>query len=331
METSAYHLASYLAADRTAHAGIVVDEALIDVAAVAQDDAPAAARSVLALLQDWPTWHARFKGAAQAHRQGTRRHASMPLSQARLLAPVLYPPTVFCAGANYRDHVAEMSRALNLPTEPDPHEAGLNPWHFIKAARAAVRGTGESIALPGYSRKVDWEAEIAVVIGRECRDVSIDAALQYVAGLSIVNDLSARDHLRRQGVAPDSPFHFDWVSQKCFDGSLPFGPWITPLEFVGDTGGLGIKLWVNEDLMQDSSSSNLIFSMAEQIAHLSTRLTLHPGDVIATGTPAGCGSARGVFLKPGDRVRIWVEDIGELHNDFTAPATNSPHAERALD
>jgi 2-keto-4-pentenoate hydratase/2-oxohepta-3-ene-1,7-dioic acid hydratase in catechol pathway len=234
----------------------------------------------------------------------------------QLLAPILYPGAIFCAGANYRDHVAEMSGALNLPVEPDPHEMGLKPWHFIKAS-ACVRGTSARIALPSYSTKVDWEAEIAVVIGRECRDVSVERALEYVAGLSIVNDLSARDHLRRARVPIDSPFHFDWVSQKCFDGALPFGPWICPLDELEDLGNLGIRLWVNDELMQDSSSSNLIFSMAEQIAHLSSRLTLQPGDLIATGTPAGCGAARGRFLKAGDRVSVWVEHVGVLTNEFT--------------
>jgi len=251
-------------------------------------------------------------------RQGKLALQTVSLSSVRLLAPILYPGTVFCAGANYRDHVAEMSKALNLPPERDPHELGLKPWHFIKASAPCVRGPGSRIALPAYSKKVDWEAEIAVVIGRECRNVSVDQALQHVAGLTIVNDLSARDHLRRDGVAADSPFRFDWVSQKSFDGALPLGPWICPFDEIEDHRNLRIRLWVNDELMQDSSSSNLIFSVAEQIAHLSTRLTLMPGDVIATGTPAGCGAARGRFLKPGDRVRIWVESIGELTNEFTS-------------
>jgi 2-keto-4-pentenoate hydratase/2-oxohepta-3-ene-1,7-dioic acid hydratase in catechol pathway len=230
----------------------------------------------------------------------------------------MYPGTIFCAGANYKDHVREMSRALNLPEEPDPHELGLNPWHFIKPSAPCVRATGERIPLPAYSRRVDWEAEIALVMGAECRNVRATEALDHVAGLTIVNDLSARDHLKRDKVPADSPFKFDWVSQKSFDGALPMGPWICPLDQVEDLGDIGIKLWVNDQLMQDSSSANLIFSFAEQVAHLSTRLTLRPGDVIATGTPAGCGAARGQFLKPGDRVRIEVAGIGELHNEFTA-------------
>jgi 2-keto-4-pentenoate hydratase/2-oxohepta-3-ene-1,7-dioic acid hydratase in catechol pathway len=253
---------------------------------------------------------------ARQVRTGAVHRTMRPLSSVKLLPPVMYPGTVFCAGANYRDHVAEMSRALNLPPEPDPHEVGLKPWHFIKPSAPCVRETGARIQLPPYSRRVDWEAEIALVIGRACRHVSVDDALGFVAGLTIVNDLSARDHLKRDKIAADSPFKYDWVSQKCFDGALPMGPWIVPLEDFEDIHQLGIQLWVNEELMQDSSSSNLIFSYAEQVAHLSTRLTLRPGDVIATGTPAGCGAARGRFLQPGDRVRIRVEGIGELQNEF---------------
>jgi len=211
-----------------------------------------------------------------------------------------------------------MSRALNLPEEPDPHELGLKPWHFIKPSAPCVRESGARIPLPSYSQRVDWEAEIALVIGRSCRNVSVDRALDYVAGLTIVNDLSARDHLKREQVPPDSPFRFDWVSQKCFEGALPTGPWICPLDDIAHAEGLGIRLWVNDELMQDSSSSNLIFSFAEQVSHLSTRVSLRPGDLIATGTPAGCGAARGRFLRPGDRVRIRVDGIGELINEFSA-------------
>ncbi len=321
MRPGSYRLASYARRDGTPRAGIVVDDRLLDMTEALADTSVAARAgelsSVLEVLRHWSETRPALQLAARQTRDGgtTRGH---PLSDVRLLAPVLYPGAILCAGANYRDHVAEMSKAMNLPPEPDPHERGLKPWHFVKASAACVRGTGTQIALPSYSKKVDWEAEIALVIGRECRNVGIDKALEYVAGLTIANDLSARDHLRREGIAPESPFRYDWLSQKCFDGALPLGPWIAPLDDIEDVGRLGIKLWVNDELMQDSSSSNMIFSMAEQVAHLSTRLTLAPGDVVVTGTPAGVGSARGRFLQPGDRVRIWVEGVGELTNTFTA-------------
>jgi len=311
MSETSYRLASYAvptANGATPRAGIVVDDRIVDVGA-----------SVLELLRSWSESAPRLKQTARNARRGILAASSVShlLSNVQLLAPILFPGAIFCAGANYKDHVLEMSKALKLPPEPDPHELGLKPWHFLKTAVQCVRGTGARVALPKYSQKVDWEAEIAVVIGTECRDVSIERALDHVAGLTVANDLSARDHLKREGIAAESPFKFDWVSQKCFDGALPLGPWICPLEEAGDLANLGIRLWVNNELMQDSSSSNLIFSMAEQIAHLSTRLTLMPGDVIATGTPAGCGAARGRFLKAGDRVRVWVENVGELTTEFT--------------
>jgi len=321
MRDHSYRLATYAAANGEPRAAAVVDDRVIDVSdalAGRPGEAPAPSMtSVLAVLQRWDEVHPLLKQVARDARAGKPAVEPLDLPSVQLLAPILYPGTILCAGANYRDHVAEMSKALNLPPEPDPHELGLEPWHFIKASAACVRGPGSRISLPAYSKRVDWEAEIAVVIGRECRNVGVERALDFIAGVSIVNDLSARDHLRREGVAADSPFRYDWVSQKSFDGALPFGPWICPIDEIDDLGNLGIRLWVNEELMQDSSSSNLIFSVAEQIAHLSTRLTLRPGDVIATGTPAGCGAARGRFLKPGDRVSVWVEGVGVLINEFT--------------
>lgn len=320
MSDHSYRLATHADADGEPCAALVIDDRVIDVvdALAGKTDKKVAGSltTVLGILNRWEIVHPLLRGFARLVRSGQWTGVSRELPTVQFLAPILYPGAIFCAGANYKDHVAEMSKALNLPAEPDPHDLGLKPWHFLKASASCIRGTGSRIVLPGYSQKVDWEAEIAVVIGRECRHVSVENALEYVAGVSIVNDLSARDHLRRQGVAPDSPFRYDWVSQKCFDGAMPFGPWICPLEDVADVGNLRIRLWVNEQLMQDSSSSNLIFSVAEQISHLSSRLTLRPGDVIATGTPAGCGAAHGRFLKHGDRVSVWVEGIGVLINEF---------------
>ena len=320
MREQSYRLATYVRGNEEPRAGLVVDDGLLDVSAllttsVAQSSSTPPTQ-VLQVLERWHQLHPLLQQAARDARIGKAGGNAIPVRDVRFLAPILYPGTIFCAGANYRDHVAEMSMAMNLPAEPDPHEVGLKPWHFIKASAGCVRGTGELIRLPSYSKKVDWEAEIAVIIGRECRNVSTAEAMGFVAGLSIVNDLSARDHLKRAGVSADSPFRFDWVSQKCFDGALPFGPWICPLDDIDDIENLGIRLWVNDELMQDSSSSNMIFSIAEQIAHLSTRLTLRPGDVIATGTPAGCGTPRGIFLKAGDRVTISIDHLGTLINDF---------------
>ncbi len=161
---------------------------------------------------------------------------------------------------------------------------------------------------------VDWEAELTAVIGRPARNVSIERALDHVAGYTIANDLSARDLTKRPHVSDTSPFKFDWLGQKNFDGGCPLGPWIVPAEDIPDPQNVALKLWVNDVIKQDSHTSKMIFTLAEQIAHLSTMITLQPGDLILTGTAAGVGLARKEFLKPGDVVKIWIENIGTLTN-----------------
>jgi 2-keto-4-pentenoate hydratase/2-oxohepta-3-ene-1,7-dioic acid hydratase in catechol pathway len=161
---------------------------------------------------------------------------------------------------------------------------------------------------------VDWEAELTAVIGRPARDVSIEDALGHVAGYTVANDLSARDFTKRPHIADNSPFKYDWLSQKCFEDACPVGPWIVPAETIPDPQNVGIKLWVNDVIKQDSHTSKMIFTLAEQISHLSTRVTLQPGDLILTGTPAGVGLARKEFLKAGDVVKVWVEGVGTLTN-----------------
>jgi 2-keto-4-pentenoate hydratase/2-oxohepta-3-ene-1,7-dioic acid hydratase in catechol pathway len=209
--------------------------------------------------------------------------------------------------------MAEMTRVFNLAPEPDPHKAGLTPWHFIKASRTVVQ-TEARVPLPERTKMLDWEAELAAFIGRTAKNVPMERTLDYVAGYTVANDLSARDFTVRPNVPESSPFRYDWISQKSFDGACPVGPWIVPAKQIPDPQRLGIKLWVNDVLKQDSHTSKMIFSLAEQIAQLSARLTLHPGDLILTGTPAGVGMARKEFLKPGDLVRVWVEQVGELTN-----------------
>jgi 2-keto-4-pentenoate hydratase/2-oxohepta-3-ene-1,7-dioic acid hydratase in catechol pathway len=262
--------------------------------------------TMLGLLEDWGE-------ALQllASRAG-QVAGGQPLAETKLLAPILYPGAIYCAGANYTDHMQEMARVMSLPPEPDPHERGIKPWHFLKTSRGSIVGPGEPVKMPSYSRMVDWEIELAAVIGRECKNVPVARALDYVAGYTIANDLSARDFLTRPEVGDASPFKWDWMSQKCFDGACPIGPWIVPANEVTNPQALALKLWVGDDLMQDSHTSRMIFSLAEQIEHLSSRITLFPGDLVLTGTPAGVGMARKRFLKAGDTMRVWIERIGEF-------------------
>ena len=239
--------------------------------------------------------------------------------QVQLLAPILYPRALFCAGANYTDHVAEMASVLGLPDD-GPRKEGDKPWHFVATPAHSIVGPGAVVSIPAYSSKLDWEAEVGLVMGRRARNVTAEQAMAHVAGLTIVNDLSARDWVARPDVPLGSPFHWDWMSQKCFEGAKPMGPWIVPLEAIPDLDDLSVRLWVNDRLKQNSSTRNLIFGMAEQVAHLSTRVTLLPGDVIATGTPAGVGMAHASFLQPGDEVRIDVGGVGTLQTQITRAA-----------
>ena len=292
---------------RDARAGLLVDGRVYDAARATGEPAWS---SVLGALRDWARAHRAF--AAFARRIARTRAKGVPLSRARLLAPVLYPGNIYCAGANYTDHMAEMARAQGKEPGPTMKDLGEKPWHFVKTSKSSVVGPGARVKLPAYSQKVDWEVELTAVIGKTAKDVPADKALACVAGWTVANDLSARDAMRREKNPASSPFHYDWVSQKCFDGSCPLGPWIVPASEVRDPHQLGIRLWVNGELMQDSHTSKLIFDTAEQIAMLSSRVTLYPGDLVLTGTPAGVGMGRGRFLKAGDTVKLWIEGIGEF-------------------
>jgi 2-keto-4-pentenoate hydratase/2-oxohepta-3-ene-1,7-dioic acid hydratase in catechol pathway len=233
---------------------------------------------------------------------------------AKLAAPIPDPGNIFCAGANYTDHMAEMARAQGKEVGPTMKDLGEKPWHFVKTGKSSVVGPGATVKLPAYSKSIDWEVELVAVIGKPAKDVPLAKALDHVFGYTIGNDLSARDVMRRTKNPPDSPFHFDWVSQKCFDGACPLGPWIVPASEIGDPQKLGLKLWVGSELMQDSNTEKMIFTVAEQIEMLSSRVTLQPGDLIMTGTPAGVGMPRKRFLRPGETVKLWIEKIGELEH-----------------
>jgi 2-keto-4-pentenoate hydratase/2-oxohepta-3-ene-1,7-dioic acid hydratase in catechol pathway len=306
-KSAGYKLATYRSAGGP-RAGLVVGDQVLDAAKLT---GKAAYASVIGILDDWKSAAGTLKSAAARAAKGETRVKGIPLRRAKLLAPVLWPSAIFCAGANYADHAAEMNKANNRPPEPDPHTLGLQSWHFIKASRS-LSDPGATVKISDYSKRMDWEVELAAVIGRKAKNVPQEKALAYVAGYTAANDLSARDRGRRPHVADTSPFKADWVSHKSFDGSCPLGPWIVPASDIPDPQNLGLKLWVNDVLKQDSNTSQMIFNLAEQIAHLSSRLTLHPGDLILTGTPAGVGVGRNEFLQAGDVVKIWIERIGSL-------------------
>ena len=304
---ASYQLVTYQS-EKGPRAGVVVDGKVFDAAILTRK---ASYASVIDILNDWKTAQGLLRKAAAA--AGKSRLKSRSLARTKLLAPVLWPSAIYCAGANYTDHMLEMARLQNIPPAPDPHEVGLKPWHFIKASRT-VTAHGATVKLPAASNAIDWEAELGAVIGRTAKNVPLGKALDYVAGYTIANELSARDLGRRPQLPDQSPFKYDWVGQKCFDDACPLGPWIVPAKDIKDPQKLGIKLWVNDVIKQDSNTGKMIFTLAEQLSHLSSRITLHPGDIILTGTPSGVGAARKEFLKAGDITKVWIEGIGTLIN-----------------
>lgn len=295
-----YGLASYRDRDRghgSRRVAIVVGDALYDLAHAFGSEAPTWARASLdELIARWD------------EASGALESLSVPASSPITAEPEapLRPTRIFAAASNYVEHADEMGTVLDA-------KKNSNPYMFAKMSSTVV-GPGDAVVIPPESEKVDWEVELGVVIGRRGRRISVDDALEHVAGYTVVNDISARDLTRRS----DYPFKFDWFQGKNFDTFFPMGPWIVPRSAIEDPQKLHLRLDVNGETMQDASTEGMIFDVREQIAYLSSLLTLEPGDVIATGTPTGVGMGRGVFLKPGDVMCASIEGIGALTNPVEA-------------
>ena len=217
------------------------------------------------------------------------------------ILPPVDPPAVFCVGLNYADHAAEVKMA-----------PPRTPIVFTKTVNT-LTGHRSAIVIPAVASQpaeVDYEAELAVVIGREAKDVPVARALEYVAGFTIANDVTARRWQGKRGGG-------QWTRGKCFDTFLPLGPWVVPPSRV-NLADCKIRTWLNGDLVQDGNTSQMLFSVPQLIAFLSQGTTLLPGTVILTGTPAGVGYTRGVYLKAGDDIRIAIDGIGSLCNPVAA-------------
>jgi len=224
------------------------------------------------------------------------KHASSPVNQVTLLAPIASPPKIVCLGLNYRDHAAEQNVAI-----PD------EPIIFIKP-HTTIIGPNENIVKPSFVKQLDYEAELAIVIGRKAKNVPVSEAKSCIFGYTILNDVSARDIQFKDK---------QWTRGKSFDTFAPTGPCITTANQLQDTSNLSIRTWVNNELRQNSTTKNMVFNVYEIIHHLSQVMTLEPCDVIATGTPAGVGFAlkpQPKFLQAGDIIRIEIEKIGFLEN-----------------
>ncbi len=219
----------------------------------------------------------------------------LKIEQTRVLAPVPNPEKVICIGLNYRDHAAESKM-------PVPER----PVVFSKFSSSVI-ASGDPVVLPASSAQVDYEAELAVVIGRHCKGVRANRAFDYILGYTIINDVSARDFQFADG---------QWQRGKSCDTFAPLGPFITTTDEVSDPHKLSIKMRLNGKTMQDSNTNQLIFGVPELVEFLSETITLKPGDIIATGTPPGVGFARKppVFLQPGDVMEVEIEKLGILRN-----------------
>jgi len=233
-----------------------------------------------------------------------------PVPAATLVAPLTYPRKVLCAGANYYSHAEEMGTL-----RPD---SSARPYFFLKPPTTTVIGPFDPVTIPvAPGANVDWEAELGVVIADRCRDLAPGEVLDHVAGYVVANDISARGvFLRPEAVFP--AFGWDWVAHKGQDGFCPIGPGLVPTWLVDDPQSLPLRLSVNGVVKQDSTTADMVAGVGELVAEASRLMTLEPGDLVLTGTPAGVGMPTGDFLRPGDEVTVEIDGVGTITNRMVA-------------
>jgi 2-keto-4-pentenoate hydratase/2-oxohepta-3-ene-1,7-dioic acid hydratase in catechol pathway len=284
-------LVSYRVGEDVRH-GVLRDDRIVQIG---QGD-------LLGLIEAGPGGLARAREA---------RGPELTLSQVRLAAPLARPPKLLALAANYQDHITEAGL-------PRVTKERIVPKLFLKPS-SAILGPNEPLCLPSVSHETDWEVELAVVIGTRCRNVQVERALDVVFGYTVANDVSARS--ADWGVDREENRwneFFDWLNGKWPDGFAPLGPCILTADEVPDPQALELGLRLNGEQKQRSSTREMIFGVAETIAFASRFMTLEPGDIIETGTPSGVGATTKTFLKTGDVMEAWVENIGTLRTPVTA-------------
>ena len=305
-----YALATYETSSGLRRPAWVFDSTLYDVelSLAAVGGAAAALKTgVGAAILDWQVSGSAAATCARRVAAAIAEKSLKPLvaGSYRLCAPYS-PARIFATASNYHEHAREMGTKLAPRAES-------SPYIFIKA-ETSVTDPGAKVIKPREVERLDWEVELGVVIGRGGRHISAEDALTHIAGYVVFNDVTSRDLTRRS----DYPFSHDWFRGKSFDTFGPMGPWFVPRDCLGDPQAIRMTLDVNGERMQDGSTSEMIFSVAEQIAYLSHIVTLKPGDLIATGTPTGVGMGRGIYLKDGDVMRASIEGIGGIENQVAA-------------
>lgn len=284
-------LATFTITGSAPQLGVINDDGVVQLSKYI-DNAPA---DMIGLIGSWSSFKETLEKLAVSAK------ADFPLSKVTLLAPIPRPPKILGIGLNYADHLAESG--MEKPAD--------QLW-FAKIPTSA-NGPYAPIELPHVSEQLDYEAELAFVVGRRCRHVSRDNAHEVIFGYCASNDVSVRDWQVRTS---------QFTLGKSFDTHAPFGPWIVTAAEIADPHALAIRCFVNGEKRQESNTAQLIFNCYEQIEHLSKVMTLEPGDVILTGTPGGVGVAHKPprWLRAGDRVRVEIEGIGAIENVVQAEA-----------
>jgi len=325
MSNTPFKLGTFSASDTGAtFAGVVVDGRVWAVSQLI----PGLADDMLSVLAHWETNFARLSGAVS--RDTFKSLESRPINQVHVHAPILYPRQIFCAGANYRQHVIDLVVDQNKSPETedmtadqrrawgaammDKRAATGTPYVFTKLP-SAITGPSDQIVLPKDAEQPDWEMELVAVIGKPARRVSRADALSYVAGYTCANDVTIREKVHR---ADMKAIGSDWLAGKSAPTFLPMGPFMTPAAFVSDPQNLHITLKLNGNVMQDERTSDMLFNIARLIEYTSALVQMWPGDVLLTGSPKGNGTHFNRYLRPGDVMEGEISELGALHNPCVA-------------
>ena len=287
--------------EKSVSCGILVDKGIIDIPA--SFPGKIKPHSVRELLIRGQTYLDQVKALAESV------HDFIPVENVRILAPIPRPGKLLALAGNYRKHIIEAGRELGLS---ESTRAETVPRPFLMPSTVAI-GPDSEVPWPSYSEQVDYEIELAVIIGRPCKCISPQEAPEYIAGYCIANDISARSVTFKEN-RKERPWNnfFDWLNGKWSDGFLPLGPYLTTADEIEDAQNLEMELKVNGETRQKANTSEMIFSITDTISFISHLMTLEPGDCIATGTPEGVAMATGKFLQPGDKIECTIEKLGTL-------------------
>jgi 2,4-didehydro-3-deoxy-L-rhamnonate hydrolase len=275
--------------------------------------------SIFALLENWDANFAALQEIVAFLEKDGLRPGAAKLSSLHALAPVARPGKMFYAAQNFQEHVDEMLRAGMTPAGGPKftgEKSTTHPYLFLKAP-SCLAGAYDEIAIPLGMKKIDWEAEIALAIGKGGRRIKAERALDHVAGFMTTNDVSCRD----MQIRPDRPgLRSDWLGGKSHDKFAPMGPFLVPSAFVPDHTNLFIRLTVNGEVKQNGNTSQFIFTPEEQIEYASNILSLQSGDIFSCGTCGGVGQGTNTFLKAGDVMETEIESLGKMRNRFVSEA-----------